>query len=306
MVPAVRMAAGTTPYLTIDPPPTRGSAMPYADLPNATIYYELSGDPSGEPLVMIHGLGAQLIAWNAGLVALIEAAGFRVIRFDNRDVGLSSKFDGAADRGYQLSDMSDDVASLLDHLGLERAHVIGQSMGGMIAQQFAIDHPDRVSSLCVVYSVPGPGYFTDDEEVWSVRNEPMPEDREGRIAQFVRRERLSGLQGFDDEWIAEFAARVIDRDGDSSGADRQAAAMDGAPDRTGLLRRITVPTAVIHGRDDRLISFEGGIAVARAIPGAELHVFPDMGHETRPTYWPDFVRILERNVLRSRAGARNA
>lgn len=268
--------------------------MPTAHLPSVRLYYELSGPIDGDPLVLIHGLGAQMIAWYPGLIALLEAEGFRVLRFDNRDVGLSQKFETPAGGGspYDIHAMANDVVELLDHVGFSGAHIAGQSMGGMIAQQVAIDHPEYVHSLVSIYSSPAPGFMVDDPEVQAVRSETPEREREGAIAQYVRRERMSGYDGFDEEWMHNFAAQVVDRDWDPAGADRQEAAVLHSPDRRPALANVMVPAAVIHGRDDRLIGFDGGVATAVALPNAELHIFTDMGHQLPPRYWPDFVRIF--------------
>jgi pimeloyl-ACP methyl ester carboxylesterase len=272
--------------------------VPYAELGAVRLYYEMSGPEDGEPLVLIHGLGAQMIAWYPGFCAELESAGFRLIRFDNRDVGLSSKCDG---QGYDLQDMADDVAGLLDHVGLDTAHIAGQSMGGMVAQQFALSHPERVRSLCSIYSAPGSGFLVDDEEVWTVRNQPPAPDREGAIRQYIEREKLSGMDGFDDEWIEAFAAEVYDRNYCPEGSDRQWAAVVDAEDRRPALAQLRVPTVVINGRDDRLVSFLGGLATAQAVPDSELHVYAGMGHQIPPRLWSDIVAVMLRNARRAAA-----
>lgn len=279
--------------------------MPHADLANVRLYYDLSGPADGEPLVLIQGLGAQSITWPPGFVALLQAERFRVILFDNRDVGLSTWFDDASEQPYVLADMSDDVAHLLDHLGIRKAHVVGQSMGGMIAQQFAIDHQDRTLSLISIYSAPvaAPEFLVQAAAVSAARNSPWPADREGAIQRYIAQEMISGLEEYDDEWIRAYAERVIDRAYNPPGQERQMAALRGAPDRRPGLAAVTVPAAVIHGRNDPLVSFRGGIATAVALPNAELHVFTEMAHQVKPSYWPDYVRIIARTAARARGGA---
>ncbi|MHC6595119.1 alpha/beta fold hydrolase [Arthrobacter sp. C152] len=271
--------------------------MLYADVGSAQLCYETSGPADGEPLVLIHGLGAQLIAWYPGFCQKLEAAGFRVIRVDNRDVGLSSKHPGL---DYSLWDMAEDIAGLLDTLGIESAHVAGASMGGMIAQLLAASRPDRVRSLCVMFSAPGPAYLSDnDEEVRCVLEQQPATDRESAIQQWITSERISGLEGLDESWIEEFAASIYDRSYSPDGFERQARALRSSPDLSELLQSISAPTAVIHGRNDRLISFQGGIASAQAIPDSELHVYADMGHQVKPELWDDFVRVIARTASRA-------
>jgi pimeloyl-ACP methyl ester carboxylesterase len=271
--------------------------MPYAELGSLRLYYEVRGPEDGEPLILIHGLGAQMIAWYPGFCTELESAGFRVIRFDNRDVGLSSKFEG---QEYGLQDMANDVAGLMDHLGLDTAHVVGQSMGGMVAQQFAISCSQRVRSLCSIYSAPSGAFLVNDEEVRSVRSQPPARDRAGAVRQYIDREKLSGMDGFDDEWIEAFAASVYDRNYCPEGADRQmTAALKNAEDRQAALAQLRVPTVVIHGREDRLVSFQGGVATALAIPDAELHIYAGMGHQIPPRLWPEIVGVIRRNARRA-------
>jgi pimeloyl-ACP methyl ester carboxylesterase len=270
--------------------------MPYAPVGSIELYYELSGPEDGEPLVLIHGLGAQLIAWYPGFCELLEDAGFRVIRFDNRDAGLSTKLDGTP---YELQDMADDIVGLLDHLGVESAHVTGISMGGMLAQQVGISHPDRVRSLCIICSTPSNDFLIFEEEVQEVRNRPPARTREEGIQQYIEQERISGLDDLSEEWIQEFAAAVYDRGYHPKGQARQYTAVLDSPDRTHALKDVRIPTVVVHGRDDRLISFRGGIAIAEAVPDAELLVLADMGHQVRPRLWPEIVGAIRRTADRA-------
>jgi pimeloyl-ACP methyl ester carboxylesterase len=272
--------------------------MPYADLGDLQLWYELSGPENGEPLLLLHGLGAQLIAWYPGFCQALEDQGFRVVRLDNRDVGLSSKMDQSL--VYGLEDMADDAVGLLDALALPSAHVVGQSMGGMIAQLIAISYPERIRSLCTIYSAPSPTYLIeDDAEVRAVLDQPPASDRESAIRQWIQSERLSGLDGLDESWVEELAAAVYDRNYCPEGLQRQAHALRSCPDLTEGLRQVTVPTAVIHGREDRMISFHGGIATAVAVLGAELHVYAGMGHQVKPQLWGDYARVIARNALRA-------
>jgi pimeloyl-ACP methyl ester carboxylesterase len=274
--------------------------VPYAQLEGVSLYYEATGPANGDPLVLIAGFGAQLLSWYPGFCRLLEAEGFRVVRFDNRDVGLSQKFESEdLDPAYTLVDMARDVAELINHLGYTSAHVVGQSMGGMIAQQLAISFPERVRSLCSLYAVPTFGFFVDDDEVRELRSRTPGGDRDDRIRHWIDEQRVSGLDGLDDEFVEELAAAIHDRCYYPEGKVRHLGAMQSSLDRTSALAELRVPTVVIHGRSDRLLDFNGGIATALAVRGAELHVFADMGHQVKPELWPDFVRAIVRNADRA-------
>ena len=273
--------------------------MPVADLSGTQIYYEVSGPEAGLPLLLIHGLGAQLVMWAPGLISQLEQAGFRVIQFDNRDVGLSATVAG----DYELSDMAADARDLVNHLGLGRVHVVGQSMGGMIAQIVSISHPEVVFSLTSVYSAPSLRYLVTDSDVREQRGLRPAASYEEAVEQFIAREKISGLDGLDDVAIQAYAEKVVSRDykreASHHGRTAHMRATMSAPDRMEALRHLAIPAAVIHGRGDPLISFEGGIATASAIPGAELHIFAGMKHQLRADLWPDYVRIIQRTAQRA-------
>jgi len=277
--------------------------MPYVQLRNVRLCYERAGDPAAPPVLLIAGQGAQLISWPPDFIGRLVKAGFHVITFDNRDVGLSTKCETQPE--YDLKDMAKDTAGLLDGLGVPCAHVVGQSMGGMIAQQLAIDHPDHVASLCSIYSAPSPDYLTKDPQIWSIRNRTPPPDRESRILQYIKNERISGLEEFSEEWIRSYAETTIDRCYHPQGGARQMAAIHRSGDRTDLLANVRIPTAVIHGLVDRLIDMAGGIATAVSVPDAELHVYADMGHQILPSLWPDYVRVIERMARRAKEPLRS-
>jgi pimeloyl-ACP methyl ester carboxylesterase len=270
--------------------------MPTASLGSVDIYFESQGPEAGQPLVLIPGLGSQLIAWYDPFCALLVDAGFRVIRFDNRDSGLS----GRAQSGYTTSDMAGDVANLIHHLGYGAAHVVGQSMGGVIAQQLAVSHPEVVRSLCIFYSAPHiPSFRVVDAEAQKVRGAAPAASREEAIAQWIERERISGLDGFDEAWIARFARTFVERAYSPEGQLRQESATLNNPDLGERLRELRQPTVVIHGREDRLVSWKGGVAIADAVRGSELHVFAGMGHQVRPDLWADYAELIQRNATRA-------
>ncbi len=279
------------------------------------IHYETIGDPADPPLLLIMGLGAQMIGWPDDFCAALAGRGFRVIRFDNRDIGLSSGFDElgrpdfAAILGgdpatvpYLLSDLADDTAALLKELGVDRAHVVGASMGGMVAQQLTIDHPDLVASLCSIMSTTGDrtvGHASP--EAIALLSRPPAADRDAAIAAAVASARVIGSPGYpatEDE-IRQRAGAVYDRSFRPAGFARQYAAILGSGDRTAGLGAVTVPALVIHGEDDPLIGVSGGRATAAAIPGAELIVVPGMGHDLPRVLWPQLIDAIEANARRA-------
>jgi pimeloyl-ACP methyl ester carboxylesterase len=275
--------------------------VPHLQTPSLQLYYELEGDPAGPPLVLIAGQSAQLTSWHPDFRHLLIEQGFRVILFDNRDVGLSSKWE--SEGRYEISDMANDVTDLLDGLDIDAAHIVGQSMGGMVAQQLTIDQPTRVLSLCSIYSTPSIEHLVDDPEVWAIREQEHATDREGAIAQYIERESICGLAEYTPEWIRAHAEATHDRCYYPVGADRQMAAVRRAPDRTPGLGQLNVPTVVLHGLADRLIDVTGGYATALAVPGAELHTYADMGHQMLPSLFEEYVRVITRNANRARARA---
>jgi pimeloyl-ACP methyl ester carboxylesterase len=280
-----------------------------------TISYETLGDPSDPALLLIMGLGAQLIDWPDEFCGLLADRGFHVIRFDNRDIGLSTWLDElplpdlAAIFGgdfstvpYLLSDMAADTAGLLKELGVERAHVVGASMGGMIAQQLAIDSPDLVASLCSIMSTTGDrevGHPTPEAAAALMR--PAATDREGAIAGAVAGSKVIGSSAFGvfdvpEDDLSRRAAAKYDRAFHPAGTARQYGAIIASPDRTAALGAVTVPTQVIHGEADPLVALSGGRATAAAVPGAKLLVVPGMGHDLPRGAWPQVVDAIASNA----------
>jgi pimeloyl-ACP methyl ester carboxylesterase len=278
------------------------------------IAYERLGDPDGQPLLLVMGLGMQLIHWDTELCQMLVERGFHVIRFDNRDVGHSSKIDAPVpdarramiglrvDAPYLLSDMAADAVGLLDHLGIEAAHVVGASMGGMIAQTIAIEHPERVLSLTSIMSTTGERRAGRPKlRVWGVLVRRAPRDEQGFIEHFVRVFKMIGSRGFpfDEQRIRAEAAATYQRDHDTAGTGRQLAAILASGDRTERLRSVRVPTTVFHGRDDPLVPFRGGRATAEAIPDAQLIAIPGMGHDLPQAIWPQLVDAIAETAARS-------
>jgi pimeloyl-ACP methyl ester carboxylesterase len=274
--------------------------MPTAKANGITLEYETAGDPSGPPLLLIMGLGGQLVAWDDGFVATLVDRGFHVIRFDNRDVGRSTWFDeagvpdiGAAIAGnlkpaYVLSDMADDAAGLLDALGFSAAHILGVSMGGMIAQSLVIGHPHRVRTLTSIMSTTGePSVGQPHPEAMVALLVLPPPDRDAAIEQGVKMWRVIGSPGFPfrEDRIRERTAIAYDRGFNPGGTARQMVAILGSPDRTPALGSVSAPTLVVHGESDILVDPSGGRATAAAVPGAELWTVPGMGHDLPLELW---------------------
>ena len=273
------------------------------------------GDPSAPPLLLIMGLGAPMILWPEGFCELLVARGYRVIRFDNRDVGLSSGLTqlgvprvrrlmvrallGVPGRGpYSLGDMARDARGVLDALGVARAHVVGMSMGGMIAQRFAIDAPERVLSLTSISSTPRPVNFPNPRALGALLA-PQPRTRDEAI------ERMMGvfdaLRGqrfaFDEALHRDLAARVYDRAPPIPGGPaRQLAAIMTSPARGPELRRLRAPTLVLHGTADPLVPVSAGRLTARLVPGSRLHLVEGMGHHLPPGAWDEVVGELGAHV----------
>jgi pimeloyl-ACP methyl ester carboxylesterase len=272
--------------------------------------YETLGSPNDPTLLLIMGFTAQLITWPDGFCALLAERGLHVVRFDNRDCGLSTKLDGrevdlgavvtAALAGqpmpevpYTLSDMAADAVGVLDLLDVERAHVLGASMGGMIAQHIAIEHPERVVSLTSVMSMTGePEYGQPDSEAAQLLLTPPPNERAAYIERSADYAVWASKRYFDPERARRDAARAYDRAFYPEGAGRQLAAIYASGPRTATLPDVKVPTLVIHGRDDRLITPSGGQRTAELVPGANLFLVADMGHDLPEPLWPLLVDAI--------------
>jgi pimeloyl-ACP methyl ester carboxylesterase len=277
--------------------------------------YQEMGDPDGEPLVLVMGLATQMIAWDEEFCGMLAERGFRVVRFDNRDIGHSSRVRAAegvpnllnllAGRGepaYRLRDMAADTVGLMDHLEIESAHIAGASMGGMIAQCTAIGHPERVRSLCSIMSTTGsrrvghPSYKT-----FGLLLGKPPREREAAIERVVKTFKTIGSPGypFDEQRIRELAGRSFDRGHSQAGIARQMHAITASGDRTHQLRKLDLPAVVIHGKSDVLVNPSGGRATARAIPNARLKMIEGMGHDMPRALWPTFVEEISCNAARA-------
>lgn len=299
--------------------------MARATLPSGIdIEYETFGDRADPALLLVMGYTAQMIGWPADLVTTLADQGLFVIRFDNRDCGLSSKLDGhhadpmavltAVLTGdelptvpYTLSDMAADAIGLLDHLGIDRAHIAGASMGGMIVQTLAIEHPARIASLTSIMSTVGdPRVGAPTAEARDALLAPPPMERDAFIDASLRARVWQSKKYFDPDLTKTQAAASFDRSFYPEGATRQLAAIYASGDRSAALAELDVPTLVIHGRDDTLISPEGGERTAELIPGSRLLLVSDMGHDLPRPLWPVLVDAIVGNVRTSHATARPA
>jgi len=266
------------------------------------IAYETFGDRGARPLLMVMGLGSPMLTWHPDLCKLLAGRGFLVIRYDNRDVGRSTHLHdapepdvrGALRRGdvssaaYTLDDMAEDGFGLLDALDLTVAHILGTSLGGMIAQTMAVRHPERVLSLTSIMSTPSPALTNTTPEAGAALMRPPATSREGAIARAIDIARIIGSPGYppDEEWRAELAGRIWDQGLDPAGVMRQWMAILASGDRTEAVRGIRIPTLVVHGDRDPLVNVAAGRRTAELISGAELMVVPGMGHDLPRPVWP--------------------
>jgi len=284
-----------------------------------TLEYDIRGE--GEPILFIMGLGGQLIDYAEEFVDLFVAEGYRAIRFDNRDIGLSTQTDWeppsqrktmmsmAAHRplknvGYTVDDMAADAAALLEALDIESAHIVGVSMGGMITQAMAINHPSRVKSICSIMS--NTGDRKNGGIAFSLMRKlgrrPVP-TRETAVEDSVVV--FSAIAGdhFDEEEQRKQGSEGVMRSFTPAGVARQTAAIAGSSDRTARLGRVKVPALVIHGLKDPLVKPSGGIATANAIPGSRLLMFGDMGHDLPRPRWPEIAEAILQNIRRTSRSA---
>ena len=279
--------------------------------------YETFGSPSDPALLLVMGFTAQLTAWDDGFCRIFADAGYHVIRFDNRDCGLSTKLDGqVADLGavmaavlsdqpapavpYTLSDMAADAVGLMDHLGIEKAHILGASMGGMIVQHIAIEHPHRVHSLVSVMSMPGePEVGQPSPEAAEALLSPPPTGRQAYIDSAPKWMTWQSKKYRDEARVKQNAARDFDRSFYPEGSTRQLAAIYASGRRTAALQQLDCPTLVIHGRDDTLITPSGGERTAELIPGAHLLMLADMGHDIPEPLWPVFTDAVISHMRRA-------
>ena len=286
--------------------------MPKVPANGIELAYDSFGDESDDPLLLIMGLGAQMLLWHEDFCEALAERGHWVVRYDNRDVGLSTCFDEAgvpdmtaltasliagqpAETPYSLDDMADDSAGLLSALGIERAHLCGASMGGMIAQTLAYRHPERVKSLTSIMSTSGdPGLPPSKPHLIAKLLETPPSDRADNIDHYISVARAIGSPDFptpEDE-LRERAARMYDRGFHPEGSARQFAAIVAHGSRREKLRGLDVPALVIHGKADDLVPFEGGVDTHECIQGAEALWIDGMGHDLPRVLWPEIIAAI--------------
>jgi pimeloyl-ACP methyl ester carboxylesterase len=277
--------------------------------------YQEMGDADGEPLLLVMGLATQMIAWDERFCSLLAERGFRVVRFDNRDIGRSTRIDSAgvprrvdmmlgrrASAPYLLRDMAADTVGLMDHLEIDAAHVVGASMGGMIAQAVAIEHPERVRSLVSIMSNTGSRWTgMPSRKAMAVLLGRPPQGRDAAVERTVRTFGVIGSPGypFDEERIRQIAGRSYDRGHSAAAVLRQLHAITASGDRTRALHEVHVPTTVIHGNRDPLVRPAGGRATARAIPNARLKMIDGMAHDLPRQLWPVFAEEIAVNAARA-------
>jgi pimeloyl-ACP methyl ester carboxylesterase len=280
------------------------------------IEYETLGDPAARPLLLIGGLATQLIQWDDDLCGDLVRRGHYVIRFDNRDAGLSTKCDeprqvnlvqrthrGDSNPPYTLDDMADDAVGLLDALGIGKAHICGTSMGGMIAQTVAIRHPSRVLSLISIYSTTGNKDLPPPKpEVVELLLAPAPRERDAYIQHMVTLFKAMAGRGFafDEAWTRMIVGRAFDRSFSPEGTARQVKAVMAQGNRKKALASVTAPTLVIHGTDDPVVPVEAGRDTVEAIPGARLMLIEGMGHDLpHGGAWPRIVEAIAAHTLKA-------
>ncbi|MFN8216856.1 MAG: alpha/beta hydrolase [Solirubrobacterales bacterium] len=284
--------------------------------------YQEMGDPGAEAVILIMGLATQMIAWDEELCALIADRGYRVVRFDNRDIGRSTLIKEAgvpsridmltgrrATAPYLLRDMARDTVGLMDHLGIEAGHLVGASMGGMIAQQTAIEYPERTRSLVSIMATTGNRWTgLPSFKAFAVLLGTPPLNREAVVERAVKTFRVIGSPGFpfEEDHVRELAGRSYDRGHSSAGIARQLHAIVASGDRTKALHQLDLPATVIHGDSDHLVRPAGGRATAKAIPGARLRMVEGMGHDLPRPLWPEFAEEIAATAARAGEGAAQA
>lgn len=287
----------------------------FARIGDVEICFETFGDRADPAMLLVMGLGTQMLGWHADFCRELAERGFFVIRYDNRDSGRSTHYKSVPPPGpielatrriknlaYSLEDLAGDGIGLLDHLEIEKAHVVGASMGGMIAQVMAIGHPDRVLSLTSIMSMTGSRRVGNPAlRVYPFFLGRPPRDKEGYVERIEKLFGVIGSPGFerDMDELRKLAAESYDRDPSTSGTPRQLAAIVAAGNRTKDLRNVKVPTLVIHGTKDKMVARSGGKATARAVPGAKLMLIDGMGHDLPRGAWPRIIDAVAENAARA-------
>ena len=284
--------------------------MPRAHVNGIEIEYVTEGDPSDPPLLLVMGLGGQLTAWPQGFVDGLRARGFFIVRYDNRDCGLSTKFEGLPDMAslftgdpssapYSVEDMADDAAALLEELGIAKTHVVGVSMGGMITQALVVNHPELFLTATSIMSTTGDrSVGAPTGEAMTALLRPMATSRDEAIDASLAGSRVIGSPAYptDEAMLRERAAAAFDRSYCPEGTVRQLAAILASPDRTEGLHGVRIPFLVVHGEADPLVTLSGGEATAAAVPGSKLITIPGMGHDLPEALWGSVTDAIVANT----------
>ena len=284
--------------------------MPAAHANGIEIEYRAEGNPADPVLLLVMGLGGQLIAWPQGFVDGLRTRGFYVIRYDNRDCGLSTKFEGTPDISslfagdtssapYRVENMAEDAAALLAELGIRKAHVVGVSMGGMITQAMVINHQDRLLSACSIMSTTGDrSVGAPTGEAIAALLRPIATSREEAVEASLEGSRVVGSPKYptDEVFLRQRAEEAYDRSYCPEGTARQLAAVLASPDRTEGLRGVRLPFLVVHGEDDPLVTLSGGEATASAVPGSKFITIPGMGHDLPEPLWAEITEAIVANT----------
>ena len=285
----------------------------FAKVGSVTLCYETFGEPANPAILLIMGLGTQMVAWSEDFCRMLVDRGFFVVRYDNRDCGKSTSMEGrpittgqlvtkrVKKPPYTLAEMADDAIGLLDHLGIQKAHIVGASMGGMIAQHVAMRYPSRALSMTSIMSTTG-GRLVGQPKMAVIplflkRPAAGKEEYVERALTLFRA--IGSKKGFDEDYLREVVGLSWDRGINFAGYGRQLAAITADGNRAKRLARVTTPTLVIHGKDDRLVSPSGGRATAKAIRGAKLLVVDDMGHDLPRPVWPKIIDAIVENTTRA-------
>jgi pimeloyl-ACP methyl ester carboxylesterase len=290
-----------------------------------SLCYEIFGDAAAEPMILIMGLGAQMVLWDDDFCRKLAARGFRVIRFDNRDIGKSSHLSGGkrltavellklrllkipVQAPYKLRDMAEDTVGLMDALGIKSAHIVGASMGGMIAQEIAISFPQRVRSLTSIMSTTGnPKLPQPTREAAAMLMAPPPASREEFLDRFAKTWKVLRVGSFPEDEALDRARgeRIFERGLNPAGVGRQLRAVLASGSRKERLRAVKAPTLVIHGTVDPLVRPEGGKDTAASIPGAKLMMIEGMGHAVPIRFWPDIIDAIDKHAHAAKSKAAN-
>jgi len=264
----------------------------------AAIGWDDFGDRQAPPLILIQGFSAQRLGWRPGFCQRVADEGFRVIRFDNRDVGQSQRY---PEGGYGVAEFADDTAALLDGLGIDHAHIVGQSMGGIIAQELALRHPERVRSLGLMYTAATPNHFIGRDAIEERMSDALPTTRAEFLHFYPASEAgcASTVYPQDVSWLTEVAGQIWDNGWDPAGVERQLAALLQWTGSLAAMSKVTTPTTILAGDADQLIDYAASRELHDAMPESTLTIFPGMGHEVPEPLWGEISRLLAANASRA-------